>query len=347
MTMRRREWIVWSLATIVVLIVSAPLSAQRRYYLEELPEVPVDTLPTSNPKAKIITYTNNTWRYYIPDYERLANQEVFRTNWVTNEVFAYRNVSISDVPETMEIKLVESLDDYHPPVLGRVSSRYGPRGRGMHKGIDIGLPTGEPIYAAFEGKVRYARYNSGGYGYLVILRHSNGLETYYGHLCKLNVDVNDYVVAGQVIGYGGNTGRSRGPHLHFEVRYADLTFDPERIIDFSTGDLKWQNFVLERGYFNVSSKLTEALEEGDEDMGDMFVDKDGKPLSSEEIVDNLEKAASKPKPTVNDAIYYKVKSGDNLSKIAAKYGTTVGAICRLNGIKSSTPIRIGQRLRVK
>ena len=218
--------------------------------------------------------------------------------------------------------------------------------RSMHKGIDIGLPTGEPIFAAFEGKVRYARYNSGGYGYLVILRHPNGLETYYGHLCKLNVSVNDYVKAGEVIGYGGNTGRSRGPHLHFEVRYADLTFDPERIIDFSKGELKYHTFVLERGYFNVSSKMTEALEEYD-DVEGVFTDEQGNPLSSEEIVENLEGKANKPKPTVNDAIYYKVRSGDNLSKIAAKYGTSVGAICRLNNISSNSTLRIGQRLRVK
>ncbi|MBR2400381.1 MAG: peptidoglycan DD-metalloendopeptidase family protein [Tidjanibacter sp.] len=331
----------------VVLLWAMPLDAQRKYALEDLPEIPLDTLDTAKPNVKIITFANNTWKYYFSDYESLINQDVFRDHWVTNQVFAYKDVKIGDIPETMEIELVKSLSDFHPPVLGRVSSRYGPRGRGMHKGIDVGLPTGEPIYATFEGRVRYARYNSGGYGYLVIIRHPNGLETYYGHLCKLNVDVDDYVVAGQVIGYGGNTGRSRGPHLHFEVRYADLTFDPERIIDFSTGELKWQNFVLERGYFNVSSKLTEALEEDEGDMGELFVDKEGKPLSSEEIVENLEKAASKPKPTVNDAVYYKVKSGDNLSKIAAKYGTTVGAICRLNGIKSTTPIRIGQRLRVK
>ena len=338
---------IWLILCFVALGSSLPALSQRKYTIEELPAVPLDTLDTPNPKAKLIIYTNNTWSYYFPDYEALASQEVYNDHWVTNQVFAYRDVSISDIPESMEVCLVESLADYHPPVLGRVSSRYGPRGKGMHKGIDVSLPTGEPIYATFEGKVRYARFNSGGYGYLVILRHPSGLETYYGHLCKLNVEVNDYVVAGQVIGYGGNTGRSRGAHLHYEVRYADLTFDPERIIDFSTGDLKWQNFVLERGYFNVSSKLTEALEENEEDMGDMFVDKNGNPLSSEEIVDNLEKAAAKPKPTVNDAIYYKVKSGDNLYKIASKYGTTVGAICRLNGIKSSTPIRVGQRLRVK
>lgn len=334
------------LLAVAFLACGSAVAQRKTYELEDLPQVPMDTIDTDRPNVKIITYTNNTWRYLHTDYSQRANQEVFQNHWVTNGVFAYRDVNIADVPETMEIELIKNLDDYHPPVLGRVSSRYGPRGRGMHKGIDIGLPVGEPIFATFEGKVRYARYNSGGYGYLVILRHPNGLETYYGHLCKLNVEVNDYVVAGQVIGYGGNTGRSRGPHLHFEVRYADLTFDPERIIDFSTGDLKYHTFVLERGYFNVSSKLTEALEE-DDDMDGIFTDKNGTPLTSEEIVNNLEKAAAKPRPTVNDAIYYKVKSGDNLYQIAAKYGTTVGAICRLNGIKSSTPIRPGQRLRVK
>lgn len=333
---------------IAALMVHANLSAQRSktYHYEDLPAVPIDTLDTDSPGVQIITYTNNTWEYYFADQDNRSNHKVYKDHWRTNQVFAYPDVSLGSLPESMEIQLIENLGDFHVPVLGRISSRYGPRGRSMHKGIDIGLPTGEPIFAAFEGKVRYARYNSGGYGYLVILRHPNGLETYYGHLCKLNVAVDDYVVAGQVIGYGGNTGRSRGPHLHFEVRYADLTFDPERIIDFSTGQLKYHTFVLERGYFNVSSKMTEALEEYD-DVDGVFTDDNGNPLSSEEIVEALEDAAAKPKPTVNDAIYYRVKSGDNLSKIAARYGTSVGAICRLNNISSKSTLRIGQRLRVK
>lgn len=320
--------------------------AQNKYPLESLPERPIDTIATDRPGVKIITYTNNTWKYLMEDADTLANRSVFQENWVENKVFSYPNASVKSLPECVEVELVDDLRGFHMPVIGRVSSRYGPRGRSTHKGIDIALTTGEPIYATFEGKVRYARYNSGGYGNLVILRHPSGIETYYGHLCKLNVKVGDYVVAGQVIGYGGNTGRSRGSHLHFEMRYCDHTFDPERIIDFSTGELKWQTFVLERGYFNVSSKLTEALEE-DDDFDEMLVDANGNPLSSEEILTNLEKAKNNPKPTVNDHIYYRVKSGDNLYKIATKYGTSVGAICRLNGIKSSSVIRVGQRLRVK
>lgn len=341
-----RVWSVVSVMLLWALTMSEPASAQRTYNLESLPEHPIDTIPTENPMVKIITYTNNTWKYYLPDADTLANRDVFTENWVENRVFSYPNASVSSMPECVEVELVKGLDGFHIPVMGKVSSRYGQRGRSMHKGIDIGLTTGEPIYATFEGKVRYATYNSGGYGNLVILRHPCGLETYYGHLCKLNVKVGDYVVAGQVIGYGGNTGRSRGAHLHYEVRYHDHTFDPERIIDFATGELKWQTFVLERGYFNISSKLTEALEE-DEDFDDLLVDSKGNPLSSEEIIDNLEKAQANPKPTVNDQIYHKVKSGENLYGIAKKYGTSVNAICKLNGIKSSSVIRIGQKLRVK
>lgn len=333
---------------VAVVCATASGWAQRvkTYHYEDLPSVPLDTLDTDREDVKVIVYANNTFRYYYPSYSKLVANPVYKEHWTTTNVFAYTDVKLADLPETMEVQLIRSLDDFHVPVMGRVTSRYGPRGRGQHKGIDIALPTGEPIYATFEGKVRYARWNSGGYGYLVIIRHPNGLETYYGHLCKLNVSANDYVCAGQVIGYGGNTGRSRGAHLHFEMRYADLTFDPERIIDFSTGELKYHTYVLERGYFNVSSKMTEALEEYD-DMDSVLTGSDGEPLTSEQIVAGLEAEAAKAKPTVNDAIYYKVRSGDNLYKIASKYGTSVSAICRLNGIKSTSTLRIGQSLRVR
>lgn len=383
------------LALVVGLFVALPMVAQRQYRIEDLPANPIDTIDTQHPEAKIITYTNGTWKYYFPNYEKLVNKPVFTENWVVNQVFSYVNVGLAALPESVELELVKSLSDFHTPTYGRISSRYGPRRGGVHKGIDIGVPNGEPIFATFEGKVRHAKYNSGGYGNLVIIRHPNGLETYYGHLCKINVKVNDYVVAGQVIGYGGNTGKSSGPHLHFEVRYYDHAFDPERIIDFSNGVLKWQTFVLDKKYFNARSKASDAPEEDDFEKN--LVDEKGEPLPSEQIVENLggevveskkeadkqeaassqslEKKSDSKAPvtptasstsassttasatsstsststvdTANLPVYHTVKSGENLYRIAARYGTTVDKICRLNAMKSTDTLRIGRKLRVK
>ena len=84
---------------------------------------------------------------------------------------------------------------------------------------------------SFTRKIRYSKYNDGGFGNLVIIRHYNGLETFYAHLSKLLVYPNQEVIAGDPIGLGGNTGHSYGSHLHFEIRFFDVPFDPERIID--------------------------------------------------------------------------------------------------------------------
>lgn len=106
----------------------------------------------------------------------------------------------------VDLNLVKDLSGFKAPVVGSVLSKYGPRGRRNHNGVDIPLKIGEPIYAAFDGKIRYAKYNTGGFGNLVIVRHENGLETWHAHLSKLNVKVNDYVKCGQVIGFCGSTG---------------------------------------------------------------------------------------------------------------------------------------------
>lgn len=235
-----------------------PVRAQKTFKTDELPTIPIDTIDTYHPEAKIITYTNNTFEYYFPNYEKLVDKKIFKENWTVNQVFAYYGVGKGSLPNKIELELIKDEKEFHIPTYGRISSRYGPRGRGVHKGIDICVPVGEPIYAVFEGRVRHAKYNNGGYGNLIIVRHPNGLETYYAHLCQLNVEVNDYVVAGQVIGYGGNTGRSSGPHLHFEIRYYDQSIDPERLIDFSNGKLKWETFVLEKKHFNAKLKPTDV-----------------------------------------------------------------------------------------
>lgn len=119
--------------------------------------------------------------------------------------------------------------------MARITSKYGPRRRRMHKGIDLKVLKGDTIRAAFNGKVRIKAFERRGYGYYVVLRHPNGLETIYGHLSKILVEENQIVRAGETIGLGGNTGRSTGSHLHFETRFLGQAINPAEIIDFENG----------------------------------------------------------------------------------------------------------------
>ena len=125
-----------------------------------------------------------------------------------------------------------------------VKSDYGPRRYRFHHGIDVDITIGEPVYAAFDGVVRIAKYNYRGYGYYVMIRHDNGLETLYGHLKKYTVKPGSIVKAGDQIGLAGNTGRSTGPHLHFEARYQGYAFDPNYLFDFDTERLKSEVLVI-------------------------------------------------------------------------------------------------------
>ncbi len=322
--------------------------------LEDLPRVPLDTLSTADSTTKIIIYANNTWSYYRPGDNPLDELPVYRNNWDTTQVFADRTIELSDLPSHVNLPLVVSLNEFHYPLRGKVFSPYGPRGRRNHNGVDLPLKVGEPVYATFEGKVRYAKYNGGGFGYLVILRHKNGLETWYAHLSKLNVRPNDYVKAGQVIGFGGSTGRSRGPHLHFEVRYCDQTFDPQRLFDFEAGSLKYMTFALEKAYFNIHSRASDQLEE-DDDSGTLThllaESADGEDVSGD-ILENIAKAQQqKPAAAVQSsagAVYHTIRQGDMLGSIARRYGTTVDRICKLNpGLTGKTVLRLGRRIRVK
>lgn len=319
--------------------------------MEDLPRRAIDTLATEDVNTKIVIYTNNTWDYYYPDLEKRMDKDIYRHNWVNDHVFAYTDIQLKDLPQVTEIDLIRRYEDFHSPTVGTVFSKYGSRGRRSHQGVDIPLALGEPIYAAFDGKVRYSQYNTGGYGNLVIIRHENGLETWYAHLTRCNVKVNDYVSAGTVIGFCGSTGRSRGPHLHFEVRYCDQTFDPEFIIDFSTGDLRYQTFELNKSFFSIYSRASENLEE-DEDYDKILLavnSADGE-ISSEDILNNIaasEKTAVSKEKSTTDPLYHTIRKGDYLGKIARQYGTTVKKLCQLNSISENTIIREGRRLRVR
>jgi murein DD-endopeptidase MepM/ murein hydrolase activator NlpD len=95
-----------------------------------------------------------------------------------------------------------------------------------HPAIDIGSPEGMTVVASDTGTVTWAGWNIYGYGNLVVINHGNGYETYYGHLSQVNVQVGQPVYQGSAIGASGNTGRSSGPHLHFEVRYFNSLYEP-------------------------------------------------------------------------------------------------------------------------
>lgn len=319
-------------------------SPAKELAIEALPRHVIDTIATDDPETKVIIFSNNTWEFFRPKFDnKFRDHEVYKYNWDTTSIFSYRNVELKDIPEIVELKLFDSLPQFCSPMVGRVSSKYGPRRRRNHNGTDLPLRTGEPLFATFDGKIRYAKYNTGGYGYLVIVRHPNGLETWYAHLSKLNVRVNDYVKAGQVIGFGGNTGRSRGSHLHFETRYQDQSFDSEFLFDFETGQIRYQTFALERSFFNIHSRASEILEEDDFD-----IDLPGNLLA--EASDTTIQVVQKPKPkpvSTEGAQYHTIVSGNTLGHIAMKYGVSIDQLCRLNNITRTTTLALGRKLRVR
>lgn len=283
----------------------------------------VDTIPSSSEGLNIVLYNDNTWQYVRNRNIDVLDETIYTEHW--NDKIQPYNIEQKDLPISMVIDLVDSLKSYHYPFKGRITSKYGPRRGRVHQGTDIDLETGDPVYATFDGRVRVTTFVRGGYGNLVIIRHDNGLETYYGHLSEISVKPNDWVTAGQVIGKGGNTGRSTGSHLHYEMRYKGHTFDPERLIDFSTGTLRRETFLLKRTYFSPYSRFTQDFEE------EIQSDEEDKRIAAEA-------AAIK---------YHIVKRGDTLGRIAINNHTTVTKLCQLNGIKKTSTLRIGQRIRVR
>ncbi|MBE6217098.1 MAG: LysM peptidoglycan-binding domain-containing protein [Bacteroidales bacterium] len=288
------------------------------------PSDPIDTLDTVNEYIKVILYGDNTWQYYkTPDYQKVTG--VFDECWKEDGTNPY-GIELADLPASWSIWLVDSLNQYHCPFQGDVHYRgkFGVRRGRRHLGVDVPLKVGDPVYATFTGKVRISKY-WGAFGNLVVIRHDNGIETFYAHLSKRNVEVGDWVNAGDVIGLGGSTGRSTGPHLHFETRYKGFAFDPQWLIDFKTGELRHRLFVLKKKYFNIYSNYEQDFE-------------DEMKNHEEDAAEDAERAAMK---------YYVIRSGDTLSKIARNNGTTVSELCRLNGMTTKTTLRIGKKIRVR
>ena len=288
------------------------------------PSDPIDTLDTANEHIKVILRADNTWSYYkTPGFQQVSG--VYDDHWNDSQPNPY-GIGLDELQDQWSIWLVDSLDQYHCPFQGSVYYRgkFGIRRGRRHQGVDLPLKTGDPIYATFTGKVRVSKY-WGAFGNLVIIRHDNGLETFYAHLSKRNVEVGDWVNAGDVIGLGGSTGRSTGPHLHFETRYNGFAFDPQWLIDFEKGILRHRLFVLKKKYFNIGSNYEQDFDD------ELKNEEDDKK-------EDAEREAMR---------WYTIKSGDTLGRIAINNGTTVNAICKLNGIKPTTTLKIGRKIRVK
>ena len=220
-----------------------------------------DTLDTGNPAVKVVLYNNGTYRY-VKDPALVAADSVFTECWDTRAVNPYRSTPDA-LPDKFAIWVVDTLDSFVCPNITHPRSLYGYRHGRRHQGIDLPYPTGTPVPAAFDGKVRISDY-VGGYGNLVVIRHANGLETFYGHLKESKVQSGDWVNAGDIIGLGGSTGRSTGPHLHFETRYRGAAFDPAWLIDFETGTLRHRLFTIRDWYFNPNQRYVQNVDDEDE-----------------------------------------------------------------------------------
>ena len=309
----------------------------------------MDTVDT--PYGKMLIYSNKTWSFFNkPIFDGIMNKRIhtimskdqdipYTQSWNNEVCFTSKNNDLSKLRDTIWLNSKNDLNiDFKMPVLGTVTSRYGLRKGRNHNGIDISLKTGDTIYAVWSGKIRYAKYNDGGFGNLVIIRHHNGLETFSAHLSKFLVFPDQDVIAGEPIGLGGSTGRSSGPHLHFEIRFYEAPINPDFMIDFENKKLKQENLFVHKSLFAPGLKPSEFFD-------------DSHLTELSEINDSL----SIPIPLIKPPVvvqkpkirYYRVKSGDTLTEIADRNNTTVTKLCQLNGIKPTSIIQLGKSLRIK
>ena len=244
-----------------------------------------------------------------------------------NNKYAHR---ATELPDTFKI----NLRGFCMPTDNRVvTSNFGARWGRQHKGIDVKVYIGDTIRAAVSGKVRMVKYEAGGYGKYVVIRHGNGLETIYGHMSKHLVAEDEVVEAGQPIGLGGNTGRSTGSHLHFETRLCGVALNPALMFDFKNQDVVGDYYMFYRDTYQKESIVANRLR-GVNGRGDIASDED------------RELAIAAPEATYSKNVkFHKVKSGETLSSIARKRHTTIDAICKLNRIGKNIRLMPGQILK--
>jgi murein DD-endopeptidase MepM/ murein hydrolase activator NlpD len=232
----------------------------------------------------------------------------------------------TELPDTFRI----SLKNFCMPTDSRVlTSNFGSRWGRQHKGLDIKVYIGDTIRAAFDGRVRVVRYEGRGYGKYVVIRHDNGLETYYAHLSKQLVSEDQDVRAGDPIGLGGNTGRSTGSHLHFETRLCGMALNPALMFDFRNQDVVDDYFTFHKSSYQRESQIATRLRGANVGSGE-----------------DVELATAAPAASyAQESRFHKVKKGETLFSIAKKRGTTVDTIMKLNHLKKNSKLKAGQILK--
>lgn len=221
-----------------------------------------------------------------------------------------------------------------------VTSNFGARWGRQHKGLDIKVYIGDTIRAAFSGKVRIVKYEPRGYGKYVVIRHYNGLETYYGHMSKQLVSENEEVKAGDPIGLGGNTGRSTGSHLHFETRICGIALNPALMFDFRNQDVTGDFYTYHRNKYAAESAQATRLRGAN--AGGISNSR----FDSDDFDDDSELAIAAPAASFTPEVHFhKVKKGETLQSIARKCHTTVDKLCKLNRIGKKIRLMPGQILK--
>ena len=284
-------------------------------------------------------------KYAADLYEECEPEpDIYTEGWDSDLVNCYKDANVPN-SKVLDVR------HYVMPIKGNyVTSHYGYRpqfGR-THKGVDLRSAIGDTVYSAFSGRVRLTRFERGGYGFYVIVRHENGLETVYGHLSRFLVKPDQYVKAGQPIALSGNTGRSTGPHLHFETRFMGYAINPEAIFDFGNRcthtdsyTFSKSNYTKARDY-SPSKRYNQAKKSAAPEEKETANKKNAKKEQS--AVASTKKSTRESRE--NSRTTYQVRQGDNLTKIAKENGLTVAQLKKLNGITDNN-IEAGKVLRVK
>ncbi len=239
---------------------------------------------------------------------------------------------VEQIPDSFRI----SLKNFCMPTESRVlTSNFGARWGRQHKGLDIKVYIGDTIRAAFSGKVRVVQYERRGYGKYVVIRHDNGLETYYAHLSKQLVVEDQEVRAGDPIGLGGNTGRSTGSHLHFETRLCGVAINPAILFDFRNQDVVDDSYLFRKSSYKSESAIANRLR-----------GVNGVVFGANDSDEDTEVAStSRASSYRQEGRFHKVRRGESLFSIARKRGTTVSALMKLNHLKKRSKIKPGQILK--